>query len=104
MATYDFSALESKFAEIVAMMPDPFDSHEFLLALAEHNQTEYVKALYAYKDSVNKENPSPFQVVHMQVMKRLNKHPELVKEIRKGVPSKDIFGNPQTCSEWQKVK
>ena len=104
MATYDFTVLESKFAEIVNQMPDTFDSHEFLLELAQKYQTEYVSALYAYKDYSNKGNPTPFQGVHMAIIQKLAKHSELVRLIRKDKASKDIFGKSQTCGEWEKVK
>ncbi len=103
MAQYDFSYLESKFPEIVKQMPDRFDSHEFLLALAHQNQAEYVKALYANVDYVNQENPSPFQIVHSVIMKKLKHHTELVTLLRDDKPSKDIFGKSQTCGEWEKV-
>lgn len=103
MAIYDFSTLESKFPEIVETMPDLFDSHEFLLVLAQKYQAEYVSALYAYKDYVFKRNPSPFHGVHKAIIQKLAKHNELVKLIREDKPSKDIFGNPNQCAEWKKV-
>lgn len=104
MATYDFSILESKFPEIVNLMPDPFDSHEFLLLLAQKYQTEYVTALYAYKDYSNKGSPSPFQGVHKAIIQKLVAHKELVALIRDDKESKDIFGNSNRCGEWKKVK
>lgn len=103
MATYDFSVLESKFSEIVDLMPDIFDSHEFILALAQKNQAEYINALYAYKDYINRENLAPFQAVHSVIIQKLAKHSDLVKFIRNDKPSKDIFGKSQTCGEWEKV-
>lgn len=104
MAGYNFSELESKFQGIVEKMPDKFDSHEFLLKLAQQNQVEYVSALYAYKDYVNRENPSPFQGVHKAIIQKLSTHSELVKLIKTDKPSKDIFGESQSCGEWEKVK
>ncbi len=100
MATYDFSALDSKFAEIVAMMPDRFDSHEFLLKLAQHNQHEYISALNAYKESGN---TSPFQAVHGAIAQKLANHTELVRLLPEDKTSPDIWGNSQACAEWQKV-
>jgi len=93
MAIYDFSNLESKFPEIVKKMPDPFDSHQFLLELAQQNQSEYVSALYAYKEYVLKENPSPFHGVHKALIQKDARHTELVRLIRDDKPSKDVFGN-----------
>ncbi len=101
MATYDFSNLESKFLDIVNQMSDTFDSHEFLLALARNNQSEYVKALSAYNGAGN---PAPFQAVHGAIMHKLKKHSGLVTLLREDKPSKDIFGQSQPCGEWEKVK
>lgn len=103
MAIYDFSELESKFPEIVAKLPDPFDSHQFLLALAQKYQTEYVSALYAYKDYVFRQNTAPFHGVHTAIIQKLAARTELVELIRNDKPSKDIFGNSQTCGEWRKI-
>jgi hypothetical protein len=103
MAIYDFSELESKFPEIIGLLSNPFDSHEFILSLAQHNQVEYVKALYAYKDTVNREKPAPFQAVHKAIIQKLKSRTDFVELIRDNKPSKDIFGNPQTCGEWKKV-
>lgn len=104
MATYDFSKLEARFQEIVDLMPNPFDSHEFLLALAQKYQVEYVEALYAYKDTINREKPAPFQAVHKAIIQKLKTHTDLVQLIREDKPSKDIFGNSQNCGEWKNIK
>ena len=104
MGNYNFSILESKFTEIIDLMPDPFDSHEFILLLAQKNQAEYINALYAYKDYVNREHLAPFQAVHGALIQKLAKHTELVKLIRNDKPSKDIFGKSQSCGEWEKIK
>ena len=103
MAIYDFSELESKFEEIVEIMPDQFDSHQFLLELARQNQVEYVSALYAYKDYINRGNPSPFQGVHKAIIQKLSNRSDLVKLVQREKPSKDIFGESQTCALWEKV-
>lgn len=100
MSIFDFSNLEAKFPDVVAQMKDTFDSHEFLLILAQQNQAEYINALYAYKES---ENSSPFQVVHGAIMKKLHNHTELVLLLRDDKPSMDIWGNSNTCAEWRKV-
>ncbi|MHC1740139.1 MAG: hypothetical protein AB9897_03395 [Anaerolineaceae bacterium] len=104
MAPYDFSALESKFAQTIEKLPDPFDSHQFLTALAQKNQKEYVSALYSYKDYLCKGNPAPFQGVHTAIIQKLASHTELVVLIRDNKPSKDIWGNSNNCGEWKKVK
>ncbi len=104
MAGYDFSELESRFPEIVQKIPDPFDSHEFILALAQQNQAEYVRALCAYSDYLYRGKPAPFQAVHSAIIRKLAKHSELVKLIRDNKPSRDIFGKINYCGEWQKVR
>lgn len=101
--SHDFSALEDKFKEIVQLMPDTFDSHEFILALARKYQVDYINALYAYKDYVNRESPAPFQAVHGAIIQKLAKRTDLVKLISNDKPSKDIFGRSQNCGEWEKV-
>ena len=104
MAMYNFSELESKFPEIINKLPDTFDSHEFILKLAQQYQTEYVSALYAYKDFVLRTQPAPFYGVHKAIIQKLAAHTELVVLINNNKQSKDIFGNPQTCGEWRKVQ
>lgn len=100
MAIYDFSNLESKFSEIVQIMPDPFDSHQFLLEIAQQNQAEYITALNAYLESGNN---APFQAVHKAIIQKLVSHIELVTKIRDDKPSIDIFGHSNQCAEWKKV-
>jgi hypothetical protein len=104
MASYDFSELESRFPEIVQKMPDTFDSHEFILALAQQNQDEYVKALCDYTGYLFRGKPAPFQAVHRVIIQKLAKHSELVSLIRDDKPSRDIFGKSHHCGEWQKVR
>jgi hypothetical protein len=42
--------LKPFYSEILNMMPDEFDSHQFILMLAHKHQSEYVGALYACQD------------------------------------------------------
>jgi hypothetical protein len=102
MIPYDFSALESKFPETVCQMEDIFTSHEFLLKLTQQNQVEYIKALYSY--AVEEKSPSPFKAVHKGIIQKLKTHTELVKLKPGRLSSTDIFGQSETCSEWEKVK
>ena len=103
MAIFDFSRLYAKYPAIIAQMPAVFDSHQFILELAHHNQIEYIKALYAYRGALHNETPAPFQVVHRILSARLNHFSELVKPVRAHKTSRDIFGNTNTCSEWRKL-
>ena len=84
-------------------MPRIFYSHQFILELAQQNQVEYVRALYAYIDSAHTETPTPFQFVHRILSAKLRGFPELVEHVRKDKPSTDIFGKPNWCAEWRKV-
>ncbi|MBN1370424.1 MAG: hypothetical protein JW987_00575 [Anaerolineaceae bacterium] len=103
MPKYDFSVLFDQYPAIIALMPETFGSHEFILALASHNQAEYVQALYAYRDSLHEGTPAPFKAVHQQLSSELKKFPNLVTLIHSNMPSKDIFGHNNTCAEWKKV-
>ncbi|MCE9645266.1 MAG: hypothetical protein K8S20_04640 [Chloroflexi bacterium] len=93
-----FDELEGKYPEIVDQLPDRFDSHDFILVLAQRYQQLYVSALSEYSD-----NHQPFQTVHSEIARRLNNHAELVKHIGDR-PSRNIFGQVNDAAVWQKVK
>jgi hypothetical protein len=103
MAKHDFSKLYSRYAEVIAHLPETFDSHEFILELAQQNQAAYVEALYAYRDAVHVGTPAPFQFVHRTLAAKLKDFPELVELVRVDQPSRDIFGNRNECAAWRKV-
>ena len=103
MAKFDFSVLFDQYPAIISQMRPVFDSHQFILELARHNQVEYVKALYAYTDSAHTETPTPFQFVHSALAIKLKDFPELVELVRIDKPSPDIFCQPSACAEWRKV-
>lgn len=93
-----FEELEKIYHKIVKLMPDEFNSHQFILKLAQKYQKLYVQALYVYKD-----NNQPFQSVHKEIAKRLKKHKKLVSYV-KSRPSPNIFGLKNKAAVWQKVK
>jgi hypothetical protein len=93
-----FDALEVVFPEIVAMMPDYFDSHDFILKLAHKHQQSYVAALAQYVD-----RDYPFQIVHGEIARRLLTHPDLVTKIGEH-SSRDIFMQKTPAAVWYKVK
>jgi hypothetical protein len=94
-----FESLEDLFPRIVKMIPkDKFDSHDFILKLAQKDQKLYVQLLYVYKD-----NNQPFQSVHKEIAKRLKKRLELVEHIGDR-SSKNIFGLENKVAVWRKVK
>lgn len=103
MAKHDFSTLYSRYPEVIAQMPDIFDSHKFILELARQNQVAYIEALYAYRDSVHVGTHAPFQFVHSALATKLNDFPELVELVRTDKPSTNIFGISNECAEWRKV-
>ena len=99
MAKEAFEKLEELFPRIVNMISkDKFDSHDFILKLAQKHQKLYVQLLYVYKD-----NNQPFQSVHKEIAKRLKKHRDLVEHIDDR-SSKNIFGLENKVAVWHKVK
>jgi hypothetical protein len=91
----EFSSLEAVYEKIIALMPNKFDSHEFILKLAQEYQQLYVQV--AYVDSER-----PFQAVHGQIAMRLLKFPNLVTRVGEHI-SKDIFLQESSTIMWQKV-
>ncbi len=92
-----FEKLEEKYAGIVKLMPETFDTHNFILRLAQEHQRLYVEALVEYvKDD------RPFQIVHGQIASRLLKHPNLVTKVGERI-SKDIFLQDNSAAIWKKV-
>ena len=52
MGTHDFTPLFDHYPEVIAQLPPTFDSHEFILHLAQQHQPEYIDALCAYRDTL----------------------------------------------------
>ena len=99
MATNAYEALEEIYPRIVMLMPeDIFDSHDFILVLAQKYQKLYIQALYEHRDQSR-----PFHRVHMAIAKRLKKHNDLVTQVDSR-RSPDIFGRDNKVAVWQKVK
>jgi len=100
MAANAFEELEKKYDEIVDLMPndEDFDSHDFILVLAQKYQQLYVQALNEYAN-----NNQPFQTVHGEIAKRLKKRDDLVKQFGTRL-SPNIFGLENEAAIWRKVK
>ncbi len=93
-----FEELEQFYPEIIEMMIREFDSHRFILKLAEKHQVLYIRALDRSIDA----HETPFRLAHRQLAQRLHHFPELVKKIGER-NSPDIFGNSNSASLWEKV-
>jgi len=90
--------LEDVFPKIMELMPDEFDSHDFILALARKYQKLYAEALFT-----SKEERLPFNGVHREIGKRLKRHKDLVEQIG-NKNSANIFGLESKVAVWRKVK
>jgi len=94
-----FEELEQYYPEIIAQMPQRFNSHKFILRLAHQHQGAYIRALALEADS-----PYPFQTVHSVLAKRLDsKFSHLVNYVG-DEKSRDIFGQSSNAALWSKTK
>ncbi len=91
-----FEDLKAHYPSIIDQMPDRFNSHHFIKALAREHQGLYIQALAQYVD-----NKAPFQIVHRQLAQMLNRFDALVEHAGEE-PSEDIFGNSNSASVWAK--
>jgi|SRR5687767_2666169 hypothetical protein len=99
MATAAYEALEEIYPKIVELMEkNEFDSHEFILKIAQKYQKLYIQALFEHRDQNR-----PFHTVHMAIAKRLKKRGDLVQHVDNR-SSKDIFGQENQVAVWHKVK
>ena len=98
MTTDAYRALEDVFPKIVRLMPERFDSHDFILELAHKYQKLHIQALYEQKDK-----KKPFETVHKAIGKRLKKRVDLVQHVRDR-SSRNIFGLDSEVAFWHKVK
>ena len=97
MTTNILEDLEKIYPTIVKLMPDTFDSHDFILRLAQKYQKLYIQALYEHTNQTR-----PFHRVHMAIAKRLKKRRDLVEQID-STPSLNIFGVKSKVAVWRKV-
>jgi len=102
MPEHDFSALYEQYPAIIAQMAETFDSHEFILRLAQENQPLYIEALYGYRHSMHRGATAPFRVVHRILAQRLSAHADLVEHVGNAY-SKHIFGQMCGCAQWRKL-
>ena len=97
MSQHDFGALYNKYPSVIEQMPAKFTSHQFILRLAQQNQTLYIDTLDSYRHK-----DSPFMIVHGILARHLHAYPKVIEQVRHDAPSTDIFGQSNWCSEWRK--
>lgn len=102
MGEYNFKELFDQYPDVISQMPSTFTSHQFILRLAQQNQCAYIEALHAYRKCRRNGKPAPFMMVHGVLARRLSEYGNLLEEVATEVPSKDIFGNDNTASQWRK--
>jgi hypothetical protein len=102
MSQHDFSALTAHYPDIIAVMPESFTSHQFILHLAQRHQGLYVEALYAYRASTHRGTIAPFRVVHGRLAQHLRDFPHLVQYDGEDPSSTDTFDHSQACSRWRR--
>ena len=95
--------LYAHYPQVIQEMDTEFTSHRFILKLAQRYQTEYIEALYHYRENPTSEHPTPFKIVHGFIAKHLLAHPDLVTHIGEVDSSEDIFTNENRCANWQRV-
>jgi hypothetical protein len=98
VAKHDFRDLLLHFPPVIGEMQDVFNSHQFILCLAQRDQPAYVAALQTYCYG-----GEPFKVVHQQLSALLDTFPELVTSNGHDEQSRDIFGNRNSCRRWRKL-
>ena len=82
--------------KIVEMMPQVFDSHEFILKYIWEYASSYGNLIVKHRNVTT---------AHAEVGKfLLNKANELGIEKIGEKDSKDFFGNTAPCAQWKKVK
>jgi hypothetical protein len=97
MSSTVFDALVAVFPAVVAEMPPEFDSHDFILKLAQVHQRLYTQALVEYATT-----DRPFQIAHGQIANSLLGFPHLVTKIGER-NSPDIFRQMNSASIWRKT-
>jgi len=91
----NLDTLKAHYSEILEKMPFEFDSHMFILALAQAHQRDYVLALSQYADA---EDGAVFRRLHTQISQSLYDYADHIGE----QVSPDIFGNITANAKWLK--
>jgi hypothetical protein len=88
-------------AAIKAMPGDHFDFHQIILKVAEKNQPDYVKALYAEVEGGREDHP--FRALHIGLGPRIRRLCA-EKYTYSEHSSPDIFGNKDKCAYYSRIK
>jgi hypothetical protein len=101
MAAPDISKLVAHYPTIIPMMGRDFNSHEFILKLADTHQRDYIEVLAEYKNK-----HGPFRILHGRLARAL-KLPQFKKLVEENHPkkvvSRNIFRQNQSCSYWRNL-
>lgn len=96
MCQQHITKLTEQYPDIIEMMSEQFDSHEFILKLAHDNQQEYIEALYEYR-----ENPAPFRTLHAILSRALHSHRDRVEDLGTA-KTNNIWMESNDCHLWRK--
>jgi hypothetical protein len=91
-----FDDLKKYYPDLIGKMDKVFNSHEFILQLAQDYQALYIRALYEYVDSSN-----PFMTTHGVLAQALHQFDSLIERID-NKSSKNIFGESSMAVVWRK--
>jgi hypothetical protein len=82
---------------ILPVLRDQFNSHDFIQKFAKLFERNYVEFLHAYQEEA-------FRIVDSQIAKYLSDHEEYFGIVKtKKVRSKNIFGDFDEIQEWNKI-
>ncbi len=89
--------LEAHFLEILDLMPNEFDSHDFISKLAHENEKLYISALAQHIDS-----SYPVRTTNSKLATRLSQGGYQVEK-QGSVRSPNLFGDKTECEKWRKL-
>ena len=93
----DLDELFENYPQVIALMPNRFTSHQFILKLAQRNQKRTSRRCMRIGKI------QPFRKLHTRLAKQLNEHRDLVRKAGRDTKSPDIFTAHPGCMTWSKV-
>ena len=93
-----FAIIKESYLETIEDLPKEFDTHDFIRKLIQKNQGGYIDLLIYYRN-----HPTPFMTLHGNLARMLADFPEVIQKSPEKVISRDIFGNLNKCTLWQKI-